>query len=58
MRVGRGLHVELTSIIGRSAGFTQLQLGSGLLGRGSILGRPVAGTRIGGSLIGGDSHVG
>jgi phage tail-like protein len=58
MRVGRGLHVELTSIIGRSAGFTQLQLGSGLLGRGSILGRPVAGTRIGGSLIGGDSRVG
>jgi phage tail-like protein len=58
MRVGRGLHVELTSIIGRSGGFTQLQLGSATLGRGSILGRPDAGTVIGGSRLGEDSRVG
>ncbi|HEX5703546.1 MAG TPA: phage tail protein [Pyrinomonadaceae bacterium] len=58
MRVGRGLHVELTSIIGRSEGFSQLQLGGSTLGRGSILGRPDAGTVIGGSHLGGDSRVG
>ncbi len=58
MRVGRGLHVELTSIIGRGNGFTQWQLGSGLLGRGMILGKPEAGTTIGGSEIGRDSRVG
>jgi phage tail-like protein len=58
MRVGRGLHVELTSIIGRSGGFSQLQLGSATLGRGSILGRPDAGTVLGGSRLGEDTRVG
>ncbi len=58
MRVGRGLHVALTSIIGRSGGFTQLQLGEALLGRGSILGQPEPGTTIGGSQLGKDSRVG
>jgi phage tail-like protein len=58
MRVGRGLHVQLTSIIGRSGEFSQLQLGGATLGRGSILGRPDPGTVIGGSRIGGDSRVG
>jgi len=58
MRLGRGLHVELTSIIGRSGGFSQLQLGGTTLGRGSILGRPEPGTVIGGSRLGGDSRIG
>ncbi len=58
MRVGRGLHVELTSIIGRNGGFSQLQLGNAMLGRGAILGRPDAGTVIGGSRLGEDSRVG
>jgi phage tail-like protein len=58
MRVGRGLHVELTSIVGRSGGFTQLQLGASTLGRGSVVGRPEAGTVIGGSRIGKDSRAG
>lgn len=58
MRVGRGLHVQLTSIIGRSGGFGQLQLGGATLGRGAILGRPEAGTVIGGSRLGEDSRVG
>lgn len=58
MRVGRGLHIALTSIIGRSGGFTQLQLGNALLGRGAILGSAEAGTVIGGSRLGGDSRVG
>lgn len=58
MRVGRGLHVELTSIIGRSGEFTQLQLGAVRLGRGSVVGKSEAGTSIGGSHIGWDSRVG
>lgn len=58
MRVGRGLHVELTSIVGRTSGFTPLQLGGALLGRGSLLGRPQAGTSIGKSSIGEDTRVG
>ena len=58
MRVGRGLHVELTSMIGRGDGFTQWQLGSSPLGRGAILGKPEAGTTIGRSQLGRDSRVG
>ncbi len=58
MRVGRGLHVELTSVIGRTGGFTPLQLGNTLLGREAIIGRPEPGTRLGSSLLGGDSRVG
>ena len=58
MRVGRGLHVALTSIIGRSGGFDQIQLGSSLLGRGAVLGKPAAGTIVGGSKLGEDSRPG
>jgi phage tail-like protein len=59
MRVGRGLHVELTSIVGRSGGFSQLQLGgNATLGRGAIIGRPDAGTVPGGSRLGKDTRVG
>lgn len=58
MRVGRGLHVALTSIVGRTGGFASLQLGNSLLGRDAIIGRPEPGTRLGSSMLGGDSHVG
>jgi hypothetical protein len=58
MRVGRGLHVALTSIIGRSSGFSQLQIGSSTLGRGAIVGRPQAGTVPGASRLGRDSRIG
>jgi phage tail-like protein len=58
MRVGRGLHVALTSILGPSGGFRSMQLGNATLGRGSILGRPEAGTILGSAQLGGDSRVG
>jgi phage tail-like protein len=58
MRVGRGLHVGLTSIIGRSGGFDQWQLGYSPLGRGAILGVRAPGTTIGGTRLGQDSRVG
>jgi phage tail-like protein len=58
MRVGLGLHVALTSIIGRSGGFEQWQLGNSPLGRGAILGVHEPGTTIGGTRLGQDSRVG
>lgn len=58
MRVGKGLQVAMTSIIGRGAGFTQLQLGGTSLGRGAIVGRPKTGIAIGGGTLGKDSRVG
>jgi phage tail-like protein len=58
IRVGRALHVGLTAVIGRSGGFTTLQTGSSLLGRGAIVGRPGAGTRVASSRLGRDSGVG
>ena len=47
MRVGRGLHIGLTSLVGGGSGWTTLQLGAGVLGRGGIVGRPQTGTRVG-----------
>jgi hypothetical protein len=47
MRVGRGLHIGLSSLIGAGSGWTTLQLGAGVLGRGGIVGRPQTGTRVG-----------
>ncbi len=58
MRAGRGLHVGLTSIIGRSGGFTELQLGGSTLGRGSVLGRPATGVIVNSSRLGQDSRPG
>jgi phage tail-like protein len=67
MRVGRGLHVGLSSFIGRSSAFATLTLGASVLGRGAVIGRPRAGTRVGASrlpdprtdgVLRGDSRVG
>jgi phage tail-like protein len=63
MRVGRGLHVGISSAIGRGGGFAPLQIGNSALGRGAIVGRPRIGirpgaTRLPGSFGSGDSRVG
>lgn len=58
MRIGLGLHLGLTSIIGNPSGFGQLQLGAYLLGRSDTLGQARAGTVIGSSRLGDDSRVG
>lgn len=58
IRVGRGLLVGLTSMIGRSDGFVRLQVGSSVLGRGTVVGRADAGTVPGASKLGRDSQVG
>lgn len=39
MRVGLGLHVGMTSLVGRNSGFGRLELGDSQLGRGDLLGR-------------------
>lgn len=57
MRIGRGLHVGLTSIIGRSGGFKQLQLGSSTLGRDRIVGHPSGAIKPGASHLGQDSRL-
>jgi phage tail-like protein len=58
MRVGRGLLVGLTSMIGKSGGFTRFQVGSSVLGRGALLGVREAGTVAGSSRVGRDTQVG
>jgi phage tail-like protein len=52
MRVGLGLQLELTSIVGRGSGWQRLQLGASLLGRNRVLGRPVNGISPGASRLG------
>jgi phage tail-like protein len=58
MRIGRGLHVGLSSIVGRTAEFTSVQLGTWRLGRDQVVGRPEPGIRPGASRLGTDSRVG
>jgi phage tail-like protein len=58
MRVGRGLHIGLTAIIGASGGFDQLQLGSTTLGRTAVLGRAQEGFTPEATRLGMDSRVG
>jgi phage tail-like protein len=57
MRVGLGLHAELTSIVGPSAGWRQAEIGGTSLGTDAIIGRPQQGIRPGGSRLGVDSRA-
>jgi len=58
MRVGLGLYVDLSTIVGQSGRFDTLQLGRSLLGRRDIVGRPRAGVDVGNSALGYDSRSG
>jgi len=58
MRVGRGLHVGISAVVGRGSGWQPLQVGASALGRGAIVGRPDAGTRPGSGRVGLDARVG
>lgn len=65
MRVGRGTHVGLSSVIGHTGGFVPLRLGDGAagawgstIGRGAILGRPRAGTRVDSARVGRGTETG
>ncbi len=58
LRVGRGLHVGLTAVVGRSSGWQTLQLGATALGRDAVVGWPRAGTLPAASRLGLDARVG
>ena len=58
MNVGLGLHAGLTSIVGQTSGFGQLQLGISVLGHTDTLGLAKMGTDVGNSRLGDDSRVG
>jgi phage tail-like protein len=58
MRVGHGLLLEVSSVIGRSGGFASLQLGGSTLGRGTVVGRAAAGGRLGSATLGRSTQVG
>jgi len=58
MRVGRGLMLEVNSVIGPTGAFSTLQIGSSVLGRGAIIGRPQTGAILGSSKLDGDFLVG
>ena len=53
-----GLHAGLTSIVGQTSGFGQLQLGASILGHSDVVGIPKMGTSVGNSRLGGDSRAG
>ncbi|WP_224242774.1 phage tail protein [Hyalangium gracile] len=58
MRVGRGLHLGLSSIVGRTGGFSPLQVGgNAVLGRDAIVGRPSDGLLLDGSRLGANTRV-
>jgi phage tail-like protein len=58
MRVGHGLLLEVSSVIGRSGGWARLQLGGSTLGRGTLLGRAAAGGRLGSATLDGSLQMG
>jgi phage tail-like protein len=57
MRVGLGLHAGLTSLVGPSSGWRELQVGASALGTDAVVGRPEQGFRPGGSRVGIDSRT-
>ena len=57
-RVGRGLHLGLSAVIGRSSGWEPIHLGNAALGRGSLLGRPAPGIRTDRQHLGMETRVG
>jgi phage tail-like protein len=58
MRVGRGLLLALTSVIGPTGAFSSFQVGNSVLGRGAIIGRPQAGAVLGSGKLGENFAVG
>jgi phage tail-like protein len=52
MRVGIGLHVELSSVVGPSSGFGPSVVGASRVGTRAVLGRPRAGVRAGAAQLG------
>jgi phage tail-like protein len=58
MRIGSGLHLGMTSVVGCSSGFGQLQVGNSILGQTDVLGQAKSGMTVGNTVAGLDSRVG
>ena len=58
IRLGIGVHVGLSSVVGRTGGFLPLQVDGSVVGRGIVVGRPVPGMQTGTSRLGIDSVAG
>lgn len=58
MRIGTGLHLGMSSVVGQSSGFGQVQIGKTVLGTTDVLGQAKSGMTVGNSQIGFDSRVG
>ena len=58
MRLGTGLHLGLTSVVGQSSGFGKIQLGNSLLGRTDLLSKAQPGMSVGNSHLGKNSRAG
>jgi phage tail-like protein len=58
MRVGRGTHLGISSIVGPSGGFDFAIAGSTLLGRRSVLGPPPSGIAVEAARVGSTARVG
>ena len=58
MRVGRGTHLGISSIVGPSGGFEFAVAGSTLLGRRSVLGPPPSGIAVEAARVGSTARVG
>ena len=58
MRMGRGLHLDLTSIVGHSGGFMPLQVDASFLGRGSTVGFAGAASSASGGRVDIDARLG
>jgi phage tail-like protein len=56
MRVGRGLLLAVSSIVGRTSGFAPAEVGAARLGRGGTLGRPEPGPVLGAARLGHDGR--
>lgn len=52
MRVGRGLHLGLSSMVGHTGSFNSAVVGDAIVGRGSLVGRPSGVAPVGGRVVG------
>lgn len=58
MRLGSGLHIGLTSLVGKNSDFDQLQIGNSQLGGHGLLGQPRQGISVGNDPLGQNTQVG
>lgn len=58
MRIGSGLHIGLTSLVGKSSGFGRVRVGQSQLGRNDLLGRARQGLSLGNDPLGHNTRVG